>query len=233
MNSDLNAQSNQKYTRIFVVVPSNIIIIFILYFFVIYLITTFKEVFSWFSCVSLFWGALSLVLGIFFSLHFIVRYLPVKLFEEVHILRTVVPIIDYIHPKGISGGFFVIGFIVSLLFCVAVFIPAPPFSDPRQANPVVKGFYVTYIGGPSVYLGPKDTLTVRADEKLLIEIEFLNKTNAECVWTALKGTTLKTGDFSVQYIPPVGARTDTITVKVKPLCSDFPIITSLPIEVSQ
>lgn len=233
MKSDLDVQSNQKYARFLVVVLFNIVIAIVLYFFSIYLVATLlKEVFSWFSCVSQFWVVISLAVGLFFFFHFAVRYMRgfTEIWKDIRILHGIISLIDFVHPRELPGFIFIIGTIFSLLFFIAVFF-FPPFYNTKQANPVIRGFIVTYIDGSAVRLGSGESLVTRTNEKLLIEVEFLDKTSAECAWTALKGTVLKTGDCSVQYIPPIGAKTDAITVKVKPLCTNFPIIASLPIEV--
>jgi hypothetical protein len=97
--------------------------------------------------------------------------------------------------------------------------------------PVIKDFSVQYPDGSETPINLTDTLEIRANQQVLITIEFLNQTNPQCIWSALKGTVYQAGDYSVIYNPPLGATTDSITVHLDSPCNVFLSDISLLVKV--
>lgn len=194
-----------------------------------------EYVFEWFPCVSPWLGSVSIALLLLFALHAMQQYAPGwgKALESggPFGIKLLGAIGDFIHPRSVPERLWPAALALSLLFLAVVFSPFSPFPSPQRSVPAIKGFVVAYPDGSRAELGLDDTLTVRAGEKVLIEITFLNEANPECAWTAFKGAVYATGDFSVQYVPPPGASTDMLTVKVTSLCNDFAITASLPVEI--
>jgi hypothetical protein len=242
-SADTSLQTNQSQQVINPANPLQIIVMIIFNLILLgtiaYAVSLWEQLSVLFPCVSPVARNVSVGVGLFLLLHVMVRFAPNinNLDAEINLIFLKIKVgdlagaINFVHPRKLATWVLVISLIASISFCALILSAFSPFPGPLSPVPVIKDFSVQYPDGSETPINLTDTLEIRANQQVLITIEFLNQTNPQCIWSALKGTVYQAGDYSVIYNPPLGATTDSITVHLDSPCNVFLSDISLLVKV--
>jgi len=133
--------------------------------------------------------------------------------------NIIIALLNETQPWKLSSH--LLGISLLIFFLAGLFLnlsPDSPFF--KGGGPfVIQSFEVQRLSLASPeHLAPDETLTLRAGEKVILEVVLLGDTQVSCTWfTAMKGNNTKTG-CSIAYSAFSAGEPDSLTVFVRPTC---------------
>jgi hypothetical protein len=134
-------------------------------------------------------------------------------------LTILITILNEIHPWKLSSR--LLGFSLIIFSALALFLNLHPYSPFHKGGGLlaIPSFMVQRLDSPSPeQLAPGGTLTIKAGEKVFLELALLGETQVLCTWFTTSSSENAIQGCSILLDVPSPIKRDVLTVFMQPVC---------------